>query len=299
MAKLNTESMHSEFYPPRARWYSRLWYPWFGFLRALRLEKIHLPNGISVAQGILSLVLPGYAFFANGRWILGWAFVAIYVNAAILFVVALGYPVGNIGFGLMIAAHASSIIFLENYLWRDACRFQLRLALAAITLGIVGFGIYAQLIWYAEQHWLIPLSVRNHIVIVHHTAKPQGIARGDYLMYSLNSTHNALVHNEAVFVREGYGWGRVLAIAGDRVVFSTNSFFVNGAAQKLLPHMPRSGEVLVPEKHWFIWPEFDMFGRGNVGEANISGMMMELSVVSEDQFVGKPFKRWFWRRQIL
>ena len=29
------------------------------------------------------------------------------------------------------------------------------------------------------------------------------------------------------------------------------------------------------------------------------GLMMQLAAVSEDQFIGKPFEHWFWRRQTL
>ena len=58
-----------------------------------------------------------------------------------------------------------------------------------------------------------------------------------------------------------------------------------------------TGEVIVPEKNWFIWPEFAISNRGNTAEAAISTAMLRLATVSDTQFVGKPFKRWFWRRQ--
>jgi hypothetical protein len=291
--------VQSEYYPRRARWYSRFLVPWFAVRRALHLERIRLPSGLSTVQFILSLIIPGYAFFANGRRVLGWAFVAVYCNAVILFIVALGYQIGGVGYGLMIAAHASSIVFLEGYWLRDQCQFQIRLVLAGLTLLVVWLGIYAQLIGCVERHWIMPLRVRGNVVIVQRMTSPRGVKRGDPVMYSLNATHNALVHNEAVYVEGGFGWGPVLAVAGDRVEFSTNKFIVNGETRALLPHMPQGGELAVPEKHWFIWPEFDMLGHGNVGEANLSAMMMELATVPEDQFVGKPFKRWFGRRQIL
>ena len=299
MARTHTHEIASSYYPPRARWYSRLWHPWFAFQRALRLEKIHLPRGITFLQTILGIALPGFAFFANGRRLLGWAFAAVYLNALIFFIVGLGYPIANIGFGLMIAAHASSIIFLEGYWLRDACRFQFRLAIAVLTLLVVWLCGYAPLIGFAEQHWIIPLRVRGNVVIVQRAVPPRNVGRGDRVMYSFNTTHNALIHNQAVYVEGGFGWGPVLALAGDRVEFSTNSFFVNGVARKLFPHMPQNGEFVVPEKHWFIWPEFDMVAHGNVGEANISEMLMELSVIPENQFVGKPFKHWCGRRQII
>ena len=230
---------------------------------------------------------------------MGWSFLAVYVLAGVVFVVALGYQIGSIGYGLMISVHASSIIFLEGHWLRDQCQFQVRLALAGLTLLVVWLAIYTPLIGFVERHWIMPLRVRGHVVIVQRMTAPGGIKRGDHVMYSLNATHNALIHNEAVYVERGFGWGPVLAVAGDRVEFSTNKFLLNGETRALLPHMPQSGELVVSEKHWCIWPEFEMLGHGNVGEATLSTMMLELATVPESEFVGKPFKRWFGRRQIL
>ena len=61
--------------------------------------------------------------------------------------------------------------------------------------------------------------------------------------------------------------------------------------------MPETGELIVPEKHWFVWPDFAISGHGNVAEAALSAALLPMATVSEDQFAGKPFKRWFWRRQ--
>jgi hypothetical protein len=104
---------------------------------------------------------------------------------------------------------------------------------------------------------------------------------------------------QGVLNRTSLGLGSVLATAGDRVEFSTNSFTVNGVPQPFLPHMPTSGNLVVAENHWFIWPNIAISGNWNVGEADISSAMLQMASVPEKQFVGKPFKRWFWREQIL
>ena len=87
--------------------------------------------------------------------------------------------------------------------------------------------------------------------------------------------------------------------AGDRVRFKAETIEVNGVASPRRAHMPTAGELVVSEKNWFIWPQFDISNRGNTAETVISAMMVRLATVSEEQFVGKPFKRWFWRRQHL
>jgi len=298
VARQNIEEVVSSYYPPRARWYRRIYAPWFALQRGLHLEKIHLPAGVTFQQFVLSLVIPGYAFFANGRPILGRAFLSAYGLGAVLFVVALGYSLGGLAYAVMISAHASSIVFLEGCWFRERLEFRFRLALAGLTLLAVWLAVYAPIIGYVEGHWIIPLRVRENVVVVHRLASVPVIQRGDYVMYSLHEGHNRLIHNQAVFVNSGFGWGPLLAVAGDRVEFTTNHVIVDGEARALLPHMPDRGGFVVPEKHWFVWPELDISGHGDVGEANISAMMMELAVVSESQFIGKPFKRWFFRRQI-
>jgi hypothetical protein len=139
------------------------------------------------------------------------------------------------------------------------------------------------------------------VVIVERSASAGSVKRGEWVMYSLQDRSAGYAHGEggAVWVRSGFGIGPVLAMAGDRVSFGTNSFAVNGVEQPRLPHMPQGGDLIVPEKNWFIWPEFDMSGHGQTSEAVISATMLQMATVPEDRFDGKPFKRWFWRIQNL
>jgi hypothetical protein len=296
----NIESQPSEYYPPRARWYRRFFDPWLKLRRELHLGRIRLPAAFSFSEFVLSLVLPGYVFFLKGRRHLGWAFFGVYCLAAMLFVVALGYPIGSVGFGLMISAHASSIIFLEGCWLREDCRFGLRLVLAGVTLLAVWQACYSPLLGLAER-FITPLRVRGNVVIIRQMSLPRDIKCGDWIMYSLESHAVGDAHQEggAVRVQAGLGLGPVLAVAGDRVEFSENAFTVNGVAKPLRPHMPNSGGFVVPEKHWFVWPEFDISGHGNASEANLSAVMLQMSTVSEVEFIGKSFKHWFWRRQII
>ncbi len=301
MARINIEEEPSEYYPPRARWWGRLFSPWFKIQRTLHLEKIHLPIGFTIQQFALCLILPGYAFFANGRRTLGWSFVVVYLVSAVLFIVALGYQWGNLGYGLMISAHASSIIFLEGYWLRSQTQFGYRLVLAGVTLLAVWLAVYAPVINFMEAHCIMPLRMRGNVVIVQRLTPPSHIQRGDWIMYSFNERSIGDAHREggAAWLRAGFSWGPVLATAGDRVEFSTNSFSINGLSQPLLPHMPVKGELVVPENHWFVWPELAINGRGNFSEVNLSVLMLQLATVSKVEYVGKPFQRWFGRKQHL
>jgi len=299
VARSNAETTHSEFYPPRARWYSPLFRPWFKLQRALHLEKIRFPAGFTAWQVVLSLLLPGYALFVNRRKMVGAAFVAIYLASLVCFVVWLGFPIGGAAYGLMISIHASSIIFLENCAFRNKYEFGVRFPLAIVTLLMVWLAAYRPAVKFAEANWWRPMSVRGQVMVMKPAKFHDSVRPGEWVLYSIGGGQNGYAHGEgAVWVRSGFSLGPVLAVAGDTIRFSTNAVFINGQPTPRLPHMPEAGEVRVPEKHWFIWPNLDITGHGNVGEARISSEMLQLAMVSEDQYVGRPFRRWLWRQQI-
>ena len=294
-----TDKMSSPYYPPRARWYSPIFSLWFALRRGLHLEKIPWPGGLSVFVALVSLVVPGFIFIAKGRKILGGAILAGYSALALIFLVALGYPAANLAFGLMISLHTTSIIYLETYWMEERSDLATKVTLAVCNLLILWLLIYLPLIGFAERNWFRPVRVRDRVFIVRPQTSPRDVRPGDRIIYSLNGAEAGEAHTGGGAVRMpgGFGFGPVLATAGDRVQFSTNSFAVNGVLHPSMPHMPVSGEFVVPEKQWFIWPEFDMYVHGNIAEANISAMWLQMALVTEKQLLGAPYKSWFWRRQ--
>ncbi|MGA9452164.1 MAG: hypothetical protein WBW41_12565 [Verrucomicrobiia bacterium] len=300
MAKAKTVETDSPYYPPRARWYSPLFRPWSKLQRALHLERIRFPAGFTAGQVVLSLLLPGYSLFVNRRKTVGAAFAAIYLASLVCFVVWLGFPMGGAAYGLMISIHASSIIFLENCALRDKYEFGIRFPLAIVTLLVVWLAAYRPVVKFAEANWWRPMIVRGQVMVMKPAQLRDLVQPGEWVLYAIGGNPDHYVHGEgAVWVRSGFSLGPVLAVAGDTVRFTTNVFFINGHPAPRLPHMPDTGEVQVPEKHWFIWPNLDISGHGNVGEDRISSAMLQLAMVSENQYVGKPFQRWLWRRQII
>lgn len=140
----------------------------------------------------------------------------------------------------------------------------------------------------------MPLRIHDRVVVVQRSSSTSRIHRGDWIAYSLTE-HS---RNNVVAI-SGFGFGPILAIGGDRVRFTKTGFEINGLPHPPFPHMPTDGEIIISEKTWFIWPDFDISGgHGYVPEADISATLMQLATIQEEQFVGKPFKRWFGRRQI-
>jgi hypothetical protein len=299
MALSFNEKMSSPYYPRRARWYSRFFYLGLATRHRLALDRIRLPKEITLAGLILGFLIPGLAVYIRGPRLLGRMALSACALLFLSFIVWLGYPIGNYAFGLMLSIHVSGFVYYCTVMRNEDFWHRILFTLA-ILLGL-GLFLYAPMRGVIQSRWLTPLRENGHVIVVQKNASPGGVRRGDWVMYSLPNLSTGNAHGEggAVRVQAGFGWGLVLAVAGDRVAFSTNSFSVDGVERPLLPHMPTSGNLVVREKSWFVWPELDISGHGNTSEANISATMLRLATVPEGQFVGKPFKRWFWRKQIL
>jgi len=295
MAK-SVSRLESPYYPPRARWYSALFCWGSATRRHLALDRIHLPKGITIWGFIGSLLIPGLGVYLRGPPLWGKVALATCAFLFLQFIMWLGYPFGNYAFGLMLSIHVSGLAY---YCTPLLVTMQLRYRLlftVAVLMALGGF-IYTPMRSAIQEHWLLPLRMNGHVVVVQKLASANTVRRGDWIAYTL-SGHIISVHGyQNAYGHPGMGFGLVLAMAGDRLAFSTNGFTVNRTPHPLLPHMPITGEVIVSGNHWFIWPELAISGHGNVGAAAISEAMLQMADVSDNQFVGKPFKRWFWRQQ--
>lgn len=295
---MNEDQFESPFYPPRARWWSRLFSPWFRFQRALHLEKIHCPNGYTTGETFLSLFVPGFSFLVSGRRMLGFAVLGIYAVAVPVYFVRLGFTEGNFAYGLLLAAHSMSVFHLLSH-WLGEMELLNKLGVAFGSLLVVWLVLYLPAVNWFERHVAVPLLVRGQVVVMHPHLVPAEVRRGDRIMFNLDEKQIGQAHGGegAVWVRAGVGWGPVLALPGDQILFSTNVFSVNGVGQTNLARMPNSGEMLLPTNRWFVWPEFAIYSRGNVSETNISALIFQLASVSATQMTGRPYPSWFGRKQ--
>jgi hypothetical protein len=285
----------SPFYPPRARWYSRLFHLGLATRHRLALDRIELPEEITAVGLALGFLIPGLAVYLRGPR--RWGEIALSACAVmfLLFIVWLGYPVGNYAFGLMLSIHASGFVYYCTPVVRDADFWRRMLFTVAVLAGL-GLVLYAPIRNEIQNRWLTPLRVNGNVVIVMQSASAGAVKRGDWVAYNLSGS-SEYGDDSLIRFQTGVGFGPVLAIEGDLVAFSTNRFCVNGVSRPLLPHMPKSGELTVPKSNWFIWPSYSIRGIGN--EDRVSSRMLQVATVPEDQFIGRPLKRWLWRKQIL
>ena len=299
MARPHISEEASSYYPPRARWYSPFFYLGNALRRRMALDRLMLPREMKIGEMVAGFFVPGVAVWLRGPRLCGHAALAGSVALILVFIVWLGYPAANIAFGLLISLHSTGFVYYCNPLMAGE-PFQRRLAFTFLMLLAIGLLLYMPARSFIQGHWVTPLRMNGHVIVVQRSFQPRHIQRGDWVAYTFDENNvGNNYHNGAVWLRNGMSLGPVLALAGDQVTFFTNSFLVNDILHTNLPHMPQTGALTVPENHSFIWPNLDISGHGDVGEARISSAILGLAGVDETNFFGKPLHRWFWRKQIL
>ena len=241
MAKLHLESAPSDYYPPRARWYGRFFYWGLATRRRLALDRIRLPKETTFGGIILGILIPGMAVYIRGPRLWGKIALSACAILSLLFIIWLGYPFGNFAFGLLIAIHGSGFAYYCSPVLREK-EFFARIGYTLALVFAFGLLLYMPLRSIIQYRWLMPMSRNGHVVIVEKSASAGGVERDEWVIYSLpgSSAGNAHGAGGAVRVQAGFGFGPVLAMAGDRVTFGTNSFAVNGVERPRLPHMPKA-----------------------------------------------------------
>lgn len=287
------------YYPPRARWYSVAFYFGTAIRRRLALDRLVMPRAMKIGELAMGFLVPGLAVYFRGPKL--WGRVALWscFGLFLTYVVWLGYAVANIAFGLLISIHCTGLVYYCGPLMAKE-PFRSRIAFTLLVLMAMMLLLYWPARNLIQQHFLMPLRMNGHVIVVRHIFHPNHIQRGDWVAYAFDQNGvGDNYHGGTVWLRDGISLGPVLALPGDTVTFSTNSFSVNGILHTNLPHMPTTGGITVAENHWFIWPNLDISGHGNVGEARITSALLGLSNVPESNFFGKPLNRWLWRKQVL
>jgi type IV secretory pathway protease TraF len=294
---------HSPYYPPRSRWYRRAFDGTYRIRRALHLGNIHLPRLITTpTRFVLALAVPGYSFVDAGWRRVGLWMAGAWCCLALIFIVWLGYAVAGLAFGIMISLHVSSVLHALNRMTPGASIWW-RLLLSVAVLIIVGQLVYASGLDLLQSRLLMPLRAGDKVVIVRPITVTAPLRRGELVACATGGT---FVRGEPgggrgifgnVNIRGGHFLDRVLAGPGDRVEFTPTECRVNGTATARLPLMPATGVVVVPEKTWFVWPTLHTVTWQKVSSEVVGGAVLDIALVQREQVIGRPFKRWFWRKQ--
>ncbi len=260
----------------------------------MALDRLALPREINVGDLLAGFLVPGCAVWLRGPSLWGRAALAASGGLMLMFIAWLGYPVANFAFGLLLSLHVTGLVYYCNPLMAHQ-PFRVRLAFTFLVLLGLGLLLYLPARDYLQGHWVTPLRINGRVVVVWRHGQADRIRRGDWVAYALSDPQRG----GPVRVQAGASLGPVLAVAGDRLQFATNSFSVNGNWHTNQPYMPVTGGFVVPENQWFIWPRVGISGHGDVGELNIRNALWMLARVNENQFLGKPLHHWFGRKQLL
>ncbi len=284
------EPVAPAFYPPRARWFSPLCNAGYVLRERLHLGALRLPRGLGPGGFALAALVPGYAFSLFGRPRLGWALTAAYGLALAVLVVWLGHGVASLAMGGMISIHVASLLHLLDR-WPAPVTPRRRVARAlGVAIGVGGL-IYLPAQWFVENHLFLPLRIHDRVLIVAAGTRASTIARGDLIAFRIPA--GAEDHARR---RAGFGLGRVEALSGERITFEEEGYVIGLVRRPLRPYMPKAEAWVVPEKHWFVWPDSGMRASGAAAEG--AALMRELALVPEARLVGKAFPRWFGRSQV-
>jgi hypothetical protein len=285
-------SRSSDYYPPRAGWLSYLRSARYkgrvAFRQTLGLEQLNIR--LRMRDVLLSIAVPGYALKAHQIQFVGPAIAAVYVACLAGFIATLAQPMADVFFGLMIALHATSIYFLLRQMiptWTFRGKLFTSLMIIPAIWALMYQPAARQL-----QRIVAPFRVGDRAFVVHVSASPVGIMREDPIAFRMKA-----FGGDGVYIPAGFGLGRVRGMAGDTIRFTPSHLEVNGKTFPRHEMMPLRGEHVVPEKHWFIWPDFAMQQRGRVDAARLDQILAEMAMVSENDFMGRVFERWFWRDQ--
>lgn len=279
-----------DFYPPRAGTGQGLCSAWFRWRRRIAAIRLARFSGTTPAAHRAWIVLiPGYGIAVRGNPVVGSVALFLWGACGLVVLVYLGQAAGNVATAVMVGIHATGTVcalhrevFLSTRMSRIKAQF---LAVLVLVLLI-----------YCPAFWLVrgvafPLHTQRELIIVNGLTFTSSLERGDVVGYRIRRIGGL----GPVRVDAGYGLDPVIALPGDRVVFHQDSIEVNGETRRRLSHMPVSGELVIPDKHWFIWP-VSIGVSGYHGEI-ASNLMKRTAVVPRSDIIGKPFTRWFWRKQ--
>src|SRR5271165_1445407 len=110
MAK--TVETDSAYYPPRARWYSPLFYLGGAMQRRLVLDRIHVnwPRTMTFGGVVVAFLVPGLGIYIRGSKLWGKAALAGSGLLLLAFIAWFGYRAGNLAFGLLLSIHVTGFV---------------------------------------------------------------------------------------------------------------------------------------------------------------------------------------------
>ena len=258
--------------------------------RTFRRLACELPEAKPFFTAVICVIVPGLTFIVSGWRKAGVFILAGCVVSMLTFFACLGNPIADWAYMAVLSAHVTSISqLIQPRIGRE--RFVIQ-----CVAGVLLFCAMSLLVYVPVREWIyaniaMPLQTSNGVVVVKPYTNSGRVVRGDVVAYRF-AGHNV----NGIVVRSGFGFGPVLAVPGDHITFGRQQFQIRGVLRPSFAHMPATGEIIVPDKYWFIWPDVHI-GGNTVAADVLTDEMQRLALVEQGSLVGRPYKRWFFRKQ--
>ena len=240
------------------------------------------------------LAVPGWSHFYLGlRWrghLFLWLFLAMLLPGLLL----LGTLTGGILIGLAFGVHSTAALDVVTRTFTDA-GLRDRMARSMLVSMFLAVLLYVPAGWaisYVAAPRIIamiqPPFAADDVVLVNHLASPDP---GDVVVYSIPPYEIAGGRrlDNTIYTEDRID--RVLARAGDHVVWADGRLSVNGAPSDAQPLMPtlvtRRLEATVPDGHVLILPSTTP----NIRLVENAGMWQHMSMVRIDRIAGQVWAR--------
>lgn len=293
MRRRCTTAITGSYNPPRARTWSGARYAWDEVRQCLWFQRLRPAGNLKAWDVVAGLVCPGYALGVMGWKWMGRILLAGYGLGWLTFLAWLGHNLSNVALGLLLSAHAISILGLLTHQF-GPFGLRARMMMTLTVLAALYLVAYRPALDWFFMRWALPVLVRERVLIVQPEI-PGALARGDQVVYSFYPMHGG-GREGRYYVEGGLGLAPILAQGGDRVDFYPDRFEVNGVPDTRRPFMPEQGGLVVPQNHWLIWPEMSMVVRD---AAAATQALLRMAVVPEGRLMGRPYRHWFGRTQQL
>jgi hypothetical protein len=227
-----------------------------------------MPEEITFRELAGGFLVPGLAVYLRGPRHWGRAAMSGCALLLLIFVVWLGYSTANFAFGLMLSIHTTGLVYYCSP-WLVGEPLRGRVLFTIGTMLLLGLCFYMPLRSVVQNHWLMPLRVGGRVMVISVRSSPDTLKRGDWAAFRCSPFGDD---------ETGFVLGPVLGLGGDRV-----------------------DSLEVPENRWLLRAEFAKhYLHGPFGVISTpGGVVQQMVIVSRGDFIGRPFNRWFFRKQVL
>jgi signal peptidase I len=243
------------------------------------------------------LFIPGWSHFHAGQRIRGHAFLWGFVALLLPGLLFMGTTLGSILLGLAFSVHTSAALDVFNQA-APPCGMRRMFARSILVSIVLALCIYLPIGWLLARvaaartmEMTAEPFLAGDVVLVNQSRRANDSPRpGQVVLYLLPAQQTDPQHGR-IYGYDGERIDRVLAVAGDRVVWAKGALTVNGAASPWRPLneavLPTRLALTVPRGCVFIIPSTTP----NLSSASPAALWVSLSCVPREQVAGTVYLR--------